>query len=177
MYCMHAQKGASEAPRTRFRACKTSKFSGGVPPDPPCTIYVWAPFFVFALGPSHPLGSPGVRNRGILLYVYKQNISSLTIRRAFINQHLAIAMNHRNSMNPSIHTMLFNVSLYTHYICRDEGFGRCEVQQTLSLFRYNDSTKNCEMYRQVLVLFFVSHTCSNPAEVLGSVGIERLDVV
>ena len=58
MYCMHAQKGASEAPRTRFRACKTSKFSGGVPPDPPCTIYVWAPLFVSALGPSHSLGGP-----------------------------------------------------------------------------------------------------------------------
>ena len=63
---MHAQKGASEAPRTRFRACKTSKFSGGVPPDPPCTIYVWAPLFVFALGPSHPLGGPANTNTHML---------------------------------------------------------------------------------------------------------------
>ena len=95
-----------------------------------------------------------VRNRGILLCVYKQNISSLTIIRAFINQHLATAM---------IESQKFNVSLYTHYaytlytLCRDEGFGRCEVQQTLSLSRYNDSSKNCEMYCQVLVLFCVSH--------------------
>ena len=56
MYCMHAQKGALEAPRTCFRACKTSKFSGGVPPDPPCTIYL----LVFALGPFHPLGGPAI---------------------------------------------------------------------------------------------------------------------
>ena len=46
MYCMHAQKGASEAPRTRFRACKTSIFWGHAP-DPPCTIYMlWAPLYV-----------------------------------------------------------------------------------------------------------------------------------
>ena len=43
MYCMHAQKGASEAPRTHFKACKTSKFSGGVPPDPPYPIYSMGP--------------------------------------------------------------------------------------------------------------------------------------
>lgn len=47
-----------------------------------------------------------VRNRGILLCVYKQNISSLTIIRAFINQHLAIY---------SYESQKFNVSLYTHY--------------------------------------------------------------
>ena len=34
MYCMHAQKGASEAPRTHFRANKISKFPGGVRPRP-----------------------------------------------------------------------------------------------------------------------------------------------
>ena len=39
MYCMHAQKEVSKAPRTHFRACKVSKFSGGVPPDHPRTVY------------------------------------------------------------------------------------------------------------------------------------------
>ena len=58
MYCMHARKGASEALRTHFRACKISKFSGRVPPDPPHTIYIMGPLFVFALGPSHLLGGP-----------------------------------------------------------------------------------------------------------------------
>ena len=53
MYCMHAQKGASEAPRTHFRACKISTFPGGTPPH---TIYSMAPLFVFALGPHDPLG-------------------------------------------------------------------------------------------------------------------------
>ena len=38
MYCVHAQKIASEAPRTHFRACKISKFPGSVPPHPPHTI-------------------------------------------------------------------------------------------------------------------------------------------
>jgi len=55
---MHAQKGASEAPRTLFKACKTSKFSGGVPPTPLAQSILWAPLFVFALGLSHPLGGP-----------------------------------------------------------------------------------------------------------------------
>ena len=46
MYCMHAQKGASaEAPRTHFRACKTSKFSGGMPQGLPCTMY--GPYFLY----------------------------------------------------------------------------------------------------------------------------------
>jgi len=48
---MHAQKGGSEAPRTRFRAYKTSKFSGGVPPDPPYTIYIMGPAFCICPGP------------------------------------------------------------------------------------------------------------------------------
>ena len=34
MYCVYAQKGASEAPRTHFKACKIAKFHGSVPPDP-----------------------------------------------------------------------------------------------------------------------------------------------
>ena len=40
MYCMHARKGASEAPRTHFRACKIAKF--------PHTISM-----------GNPLGGPG----------------------------------------------------------------------------------------------------------------------
>ena len=33
-----------------------SQFSGGVPPDPPHTL--WGPLFIFALGPHNPLGDP-----------------------------------------------------------------------------------------------------------------------
>ena len=66
MYCVHARKRTSGAPRTHF--CKISKFPGGMPPDTPQSIlwcptfcicsgphilYLpWAPHFVFALGPT-----------------------------------------------------------------------------------------------------------------------------
>ena len=46
MYNVHARKRASGAPRTPFRACKISKFSGDVPPDPPHTIHFVAPHFL-----------------------------------------------------------------------------------------------------------------------------------
>ena len=51
MYCVHARKRASGAPRTHFRACKISKCPGGVPPD---LLYihhfVGAPLFGLVLG-------------------------------------------------------------------------------------------------------------------------------
>ena len=51
MYCVHARKRASGAPRTHFRACKISTYPGGVPPDPPHNPFSGAPLFVFALPP------------------------------------------------------------------------------------------------------------------------------
>ena len=52
MYCVHTRKRASGAPRTHSRACKISKFPGGVPQDPPHTNpFCGALPFVFALGP------------------------------------------------------------------------------------------------------------------------------
>ena len=69
---MHAQKGPSEAPRTCFRACKTSKFSGGVPPDPPCTMAIlWAPLLYLPWAPpilSAALVSPQQGNILFLIY-------------------------------------------------------------------------------------------------------------
>ena len=47
MYCVHARKRASGAPRTHFRACKISNFPGGVPPDPPHTIHFVGPHFLY----------------------------------------------------------------------------------------------------------------------------------
>ena len=58
MYFMHAQKGASEAPITHFRACKIPKFSGVYPQTSLPQSILWAPLFEFALDPSHPLGGP-----------------------------------------------------------------------------------------------------------------------
>ena len=46
MYCVHAQKKASGAPRTYFRACKISKCFGDLPPDPPHTIHFVGPHFL-----------------------------------------------------------------------------------------------------------------------------------
>ena len=60
---MHVWKGASEAPRTHFRACK---ISWGTPPDPSHTIR--APLFVLALGPNNPLGSPDIHALLILFH-------------------------------------------------------------------------------------------------------------
>ena len=57
MYCVHARKIASEAPRTHFRACKISKFPGSVSPTPPShNPFCGVPIFVF--GSTNPLGGP-----------------------------------------------------------------------------------------------------------------------
>ena len=37
------------------------KLPGGVPPDPLPQSVLWAPLFIFALGPSNPLGGPGFK--------------------------------------------------------------------------------------------------------------------
>ena len=52
MYCVHARKRASEAPRTHFRACKISKFPGACPQTPshnPCILL--GPTFCICLAP------------------------------------------------------------------------------------------------------------------------------
>ena len=46
IYCVSSQKKASGAPRTHFRACKISTFSGRIPPDPPRTIHIVGPHFL-----------------------------------------------------------------------------------------------------------------------------------
>ena len=53
MYCVHARKKASGAPRprTHFRACKLSKFPGGVPPDTLTQSILWGPTFCICLVP------------------------------------------------------------------------------------------------------------------------------
>ena len=52
MYCVHARKGASEAPRTRFRSMK---FLGACPQTPLAQSIIDAdPLFVIALGPPYP---------------------------------------------------------------------------------------------------------------------------
>ena len=90
---MHAQKGASEAPRTRFRACKTSKFSGGVPPDPPCTIYIMGPLFAFALGPSDPLSGPA-QNSSFTLFIAVSSVLACHPRAwgTYVGVNLAMAL-------------------------------------------------------------------------------------
>ena len=54
MYCVHARKRASGAPRTHFRACKISTYPGGMSSDPPHNPFSGAPLFVFALPPPPP---------------------------------------------------------------------------------------------------------------------------
>jgi len=56
--CIQARKGASEAPRTHFRACKILKFPQGVPQTPLTQSILWAPLFVFVLGYPNPLSGP-----------------------------------------------------------------------------------------------------------------------
>ena len=77
MYCMHLQKGVSEAPRTHFRARTSSKFSGPQTPLPQSIL--WAPLFVFALGPSHPLGGPVLVCNGCDECKHGQNAAMLQI--------------------------------------------------------------------------------------------------
>ena len=54
MYCMHARKRASEAPRTHFRACNISKLPGGVPPDP----LTYVPHIYICPGPPQSSRQP-----------------------------------------------------------------------------------------------------------------------
>ena len=49
MYCVHAQIGA---PEHTSEHVKSQKFPGGVPPDPPHTIYISGPQFLYL--PWHP---------------------------------------------------------------------------------------------------------------------------
>ena len=66
MYCLHARKRASGAPRAHFKPCKISKFPRGVPPDPPHTIQFVGPHFLYLPcpppppppPPPNPLGGP-----------------------------------------------------------------------------------------------------------------------
>ena len=60
MYCVHARKSASGAPKTHFRACKISKFPGGMPPDPPHITHFVGPHFLYlpCPPPPNPLGGP-----------------------------------------------------------------------------------------------------------------------
>ena len=86
MYCMHAQKRASGAPRTHFRAWKISKFPGCMPPTPLTQSILQAPLFVFALAPPpNPLG-------------YHKN--ALTIVA-----HYALSLHCSFSVNVTIHSM------------------------------------------------------------------------
>ena len=56
MYCVHARKGASEAPRTRFRSMK---FLRACPQTPLAQSAIDAdPLFAIALDPPYPLGGP-----------------------------------------------------------------------------------------------------------------------
>ena len=45
--CMHARKGASEVPRTHFRACKIAKFLWGRAPKPPSHNLSCGPYFLY----------------------------------------------------------------------------------------------------------------------------------
>ena len=49
-------------PRTHFRACKISKFPGGMPPDAPHTIYSMGPTFYICPGPPQPSQRPCQRS-------------------------------------------------------------------------------------------------------------------
>ena len=62
-YVRTAWKGASEALRTHFRACKIAKFPEGMALDPPQAIYSIGPTFCICLGPPphNCLGSPGCK--------------------------------------------------------------------------------------------------------------------
>ena len=74
MYCMHAQKEASEAPRTHFRACKTS---WGHAPRPPPTIYIMGPTFYICPGPLQSSRRPWIQ--GTQPHVCKQQQTTHTV--------------------------------------------------------------------------------------------------
>ena len=58
MYCVHAQKRASGAPRTHFSACKISTLLEGMPPDPLTQSILWGPTFCNCPGPPQSSWRP-----------------------------------------------------------------------------------------------------------------------
>ena len=60
MYCMHIMH-KKEPEKPSDHTSEHVKFSGGVPPDPPHTV--WAQLFLFALGPHNPLGGPAWKSK------------------------------------------------------------------------------------------------------------------
>ena len=55
MYCMHGKEPQNLPEHTSEHV----KSPGDVPPDPLSYSILWAPLFVFALGPFNSLGAPG----------------------------------------------------------------------------------------------------------------------
>ena len=65
MYCVHAQKRASGAPRTHFRAWKISKFPGCMPPTPLTQSVLQGP--TFCICPPNPLGGLGYHKNALTI--------------------------------------------------------------------------------------------------------------
>ena len=55
--CMH-KKEPQKPPEHASEHVKPQNFLGACPQTPLAQSILWAPLFVFALGPSHPLGGP-----------------------------------------------------------------------------------------------------------------------
>ena len=62
MYCVHAQKRASEPPEHTSAHVKSQHFWGACPQTPSHNPFCGAPLFVNALGPPNPLGDPDVNS-------------------------------------------------------------------------------------------------------------------
>ena len=111
-YVRTAWKGASEAPRTNFRACKIVKFPEGMAPDPPQAIYSIGPTFCICPGPPlhNRLGGPGCKGVAVLFLLC---LDDFIHSCACFHYHKPVATMH-NLLHPSTWLFLVQVEINKH---------------------------------------------------------------
>ena len=118
MYCVHARKRALGAPRTHFRACKISRFPGGMPPDPHHTIYFVGPHFL------HLPWAPPTLSAALIGVIYSRHIIIMTTTKdlcfpyldfLIIPQNFSILSSTRASCCIFVVTLPANVSNTTQH--------------------------------------------------------------
>ena len=111
-YVRTAWKGASEAPRTNFRACKIVKFPEGMAPDPPQAIYSIGLTFCICPGPPlhNCLSGPGCKGVAVLFLLC---LDDFIHSCACFHYHKPVATMH-NLLHPSTWLFLVQVERNKH---------------------------------------------------------------
>ena len=115
MFCVHARKRTSGAPRTHFRACKISNFWGRAP-RPPRTILILGPHSLYlpCMPPHNPLGGPGIGHQNVQARQCRRVALAIRTERASWSRSQATSRMH---LPGSILCVLCPVSLLISHFC------------------------------------------------------------